>query len=88
MTSRFFNLETFQLLDMFKIFLVELFLVISMVGFDFDPIHMTQKNDYEVVVSKRPTKFPLNEKGPRYIMDSLHLSYMVNSYNHHFMFYN
>jgi hypothetical protein len=39
-------------------FLVEFFLVIGMVGFDFDPIHMMQESDYEVVVSKRPTKVP------------------------------
>jgi hypothetical protein len=41
---------------MFKIFIVELFLVIGMVGFDFDPIHMMQENDYEVVVSKKSTR--------------------------------
>jgi hypothetical protein len=42
---------------MFKIFPVELFLVIGMVGFDFDPIHMMQENDYEVVVSRDPQGF-------------------------------
>jgi hypothetical protein len=43
---------------MSKRFIVELFLVIGVVGFDFDPIHMMQENDYEVVVSKRPTHVP------------------------------
>jgi hypothetical protein len=49
---------------------------------------MTLDNKCEVLVDKKLTKAFSKLKGPRCIMESLHINYMANYYIHHFMFYN
>jgi hypothetical protein len=48
---------------------------------------MTQENDCEILDSKRPTKELHKKKALRCIVDSFHLTYLISSYNHHFMLY-
>jgi len=55
-----------------------------MEGFYFD----TQETELELVGCTRPTKAPQKNKNLRCIVDFMHLSSIVASYNHHFMFYN
>jgi hypothetical protein len=54
-----------------------------MEGFYFD----TQESEFELVGYIRPTKTPWKDKNPRCIVDFVHLSSIVASYNHHFILY-
>jgi hypothetical protein len=53
-----------------------------MEGIDLDQC-MTQENDCEILASKTPTTTLRKEKGPRCIVDSVHLNSLANSYKHH-----
>jgi hypothetical protein len=59
-------------------------LIIGMEGFYFD----TQESELELVGWTKPTKTHQKNKNLSCIMDSMHLSFIAASYNHHFMFYN
>jgi hypothetical protein len=58
-------------------------LIVGMEGFYFN----TQESELELVSYIRPTKALWKDKTLRCIVDSMHLSFMVGSYNHHFMLY-
>jgi hypothetical protein len=54
-----------------------------MEGFYLDTI----ESEFELVGYMRPTKAPWKDKNLKYIVDSVHLSFMAASYNHHYMLY-
>jgi hypothetical protein len=59
---------------------------LSLEGINLDQL-MTQESDCEIMVNKRPTKAFWKEKSMRCIVDSIHLSSLASSYNHHFKLY-
>ncbi len=46
----------------------------------------TKESEFELIGYTRPTKAPRKNKNLKYIVDSMHSSSMVASYNHHYMF--
>jgi hypothetical protein len=47
----------------------------------------TQESEFELVGCTRPRKTLWKDKNLRCIVDSMHVSSMLASYHHHFMFY-
>jgi hypothetical protein len=56
-----------------------------MEGVDNDPIFMTR--DWMWIGGQQQAHKGWKEKGPRCIVDFVHLNGMASSYNHHFMIY-